>query len=527
MPMDLAPRSTIDDGLIEGRPCFVCGGHALHAVHVEGIPDYVACSDCQSAFVLDVTGDWLMYGKIHADYAEARRVALRQWASPEEVMRSAAEDRRLAAVELAAESLPEATAADGFPEPPSENDLPTPRAQAGEPLEQGEVEDLEAAAMPALFAIDSTLEDKAPAAQEFPGIPSEEADGDLDDFTSRLAALAGVPIEDFLFDTEEDPLGEDAVLRDALLGIGQGPAAGGEASDDWLVLPEEPAPWQLPQPPAPAAEVAGAPRSLWHSEQPDLDLFALSPLANAPPPPEAAEAPIALGDQAAGSPVKLAPAATLPPDHGEGAAVGPAHEAPADPPPGLRYRTVIRGTKVQLPRGACAHCMATPARHKLNVRGSLPAGQVLGQRRPTRFAIPLCSRCHKRAGSRTPEERSARLQAYLISALVALFVLIVTLLLNVVDLQGGNAVSGLLLLIILVLGYAIPAVMLSSRANRFLPPEDALYVQTTLLVPEETQGLETAFEWRNREYAERFLGANQEAILGRAIEVKDRSALPG
>jgi hypothetical protein len=188
---------------------------------------------------------------------------------------------------------------------------------------------------------------------------------------------------------------------------------------------------------------------------------------------------------------------------------------------------VIRGTRVQFPRGACAHCMRSPARHKVHVRGSLPAGQVLGQRRATRFAIPLCSRCHKRARSRTPEERSARLQAYLISGLVALFVLIVTLLLDVVDLQGGDVVSGLLLLIILILGYAIPAVMLSSRANRFEPPDDALYVQTTLLVPEETQGLETAFEWRNRQYAERFLASNQEAVLGRAIQVKDRSVLNG
>jgi hypothetical protein len=527
MPMDLAPRPTIDDGLIEGRPCFVCGGHALHAAHVEGIPDYVSCSDCQSVFVLDMTGDWLMYGKIHSDYAETRRIALRQWASPEEVMRSAAEDRRLAAVELAAELLPELVEAEGYPEPASKSDRPAPDAAAGEPVQEDEGVDLEAAVMPALFAIDSTLEDEAPAAQDFTGNEIEEVESDLDDFSSRLAALAGVPIEDLIFEAEEEPMGEEALLRDALLGLGQGPAAGGEPSDDWLVLPEEPAPWALPQRPAPAAGGTGAPRSLWHAEQSDLDVFALSPLAGQPPAPEAGEAPIASADQAAPAPVEPAPAGVLPPDQGEVAAAGPEREVPADPPPGLRYRTVIRGTKVHLPGGACAHCSATPARHKLNVRGSLPAGQVLGQRRPTRFAIPLCNRCHKRAGSRTPEERSARLQAYLISALVALFVLVVTLLLNVVDLQGGNAVSGLLLLIILVLGYAIPAVMLSSRANRFLPPEDALYVQTTLLVPEETQGLETAFEWRNRDYAERFLGANQEAVLGRAIQVKDRSGLSG
>jgi len=524
MPMDLAPRPTIDDGLIEGRPCFVCGRDALRAVHLEGMPDYVTCSECQSVFVLDVTGDWLMYGMIHSDYPEARRVALRQWASPEEVMRSAAEDRRLAAVELAAEALPEAPEEAGLAEPPAEHDRSASEASATAPGAEDEVEDLEAAVMPALFARASTPEVEAPAAQESSGTPLEEVEGDLDDFTSRLAALAGVPIEDLLFEGEEELPGEDALLREALLGMGQEPVVAEEPSDDWLVLPEEPAAWQPPSPPPDAAHGAG---SRWHTAQPDLDLFAVSPIAGPPPAPEAVEVPIALAGLAAVPPAEHVPAAALPPDPDEPAATGRAPEAPADPPPGLRHRTVIRGIKVRFPGGACAHCMATPARRKLSVKGSLPAGQVLGQRRPIRFAIPLCARCHKRAGSRTPEERSARLQAYLISALVALFVLVFTLLLNVVNLQGGNAVSGLLLLIILVLGYAIPAVMLSSRANRFLPPEDALYVQTTLLVPEETQGLETAFEWRNREYAERFIGANQEAVLGRAIQVKDRSAIPG
>ncbi|MCJ7511871.1 MAG: hypothetical protein MUO23_02740 [Anaerolineales bacterium] len=511
--MELAPRSTIDTGLIEGRPCFVCGAHALHAVHVEGVPDYVTCSDCRSAFVLDQTGDWLMYGMINQAYPETRRVALRQWARPEDVMQSATEDRRLAAVELAAEELPQVAAAE---------ELPLPDVPASGPA--AEADDLDPAALPALFADEPALEDMpaSPWGLPLPDMPRQDGEGDLDDFSSRLAALAGVPIEDLLFDRQDEAFG---MTGQDDLGTVDEFAAGAVGSDDWLILPEEPGMSPPPQDQPQAGDGPDPLRSLWRAAPAALDVFALSPLAGQP---EAAEAPgeaISLADRLAPAVAEAPAAAKSAQGEANAAPLDSQVEAASDPPAGLRYRTVIRGTRVQLPGGACAHCMSTPARRKLSVRGSLPAGQVLGQRRATRFSIPLCSRCHRRASSRTPEERSARLQAHLISALVALFVLVVTLMLDVVNLQGGGEVSGVLLLIILVLGYAIPAFMLSNRANRFLPPADALFVQTTLLVPEETQGLETAFEWRNREYAERFLEANQEAVLGRAIQVKDRSEL--
>jgi hypothetical protein len=118
-----------------------------------------------------------------------------------------------------------------------------------------------------------------------------------------------------------------------------------------------------------------------------------------------------------------------------------------------------------------------------------------------------------------------RLQANLISAVVALVVLVATLLLDVITLDASALVSGLVLLIILILGYAVPMLILSGRASRFAPPEDALYVRSTLLVPEETQGLETAFEWRNRGFAEAFLEANQDQSLGQVIQVKDRAVI--
>jgi hypothetical protein len=534
--MELVPRPTIDDGLIEGRPCFVCGEHSLKAVHVEGVPDYVSCPDCHSAFVLDQTGDWLMYGMISQAYPETRRAALRQWVRPEDVLQSAAEDRRLVAVavaeaEAAALETPEPAPAELTFEAlaaPVRDESPLPAD-----LDSVVADDrLRAIPLP-LPPLEEAPVEEAPGLQAHvaaTGVPLEGNASDFDDFSARLAALAGVPIEDILFDADDEAFAGEGPIAEVArqASSDQGLPEETPLTDDWLILPEETNEWH---PPAETAAETGEPdslRSLWRAKPEGVDVFALSPLAGQG---EAAE-PVSLMDRlappaAAVAVGKTADAASKPePQKEDMGTTGMASSTANEPPAGIRYRTVIRGNRVQFPRGTCAHCAATPARRRLSVPGSLPAGQTLGQRRATRFAIPICASCHRRASARTPEEKSARQQAYLISALVALFVLIVTLLLDVINLEGGGLVSGLLLLIILVLGYAIPALMLAGRANRFLPPVDALYVQTTLLVPEETQGLETAFEWRSKAYAERFLEANQEAVLGRAIQVKDRSDLP-
>jgi hypothetical protein len=67
---------------------------------------------------------------------------------------------------------------------------------------------------------------------------------------------------------------------------------------------------------------------------------------------------------------------------------------------------------------------------------------------------------------------------------------------------------------------------LLNRIGLFPISEDAAYVRSTLLVPSEVQGLETAFEWRNKTYAERFHQANHEITVGQIIKVKDRSQTP-
>jgi hypothetical protein len=196
----------------------------------------------------------------------------------------------------------------------------------------------------------------------------------------------------------------------------------------------------------------------------------------------------------------------------------------SDPPPGQRYRVVIRGERVVFPGGDCAHCGRTPVKGKLAVAGTLPRGQAVGQRRPTRFEVPLCASCRARAAAKSEEAKAAQLQAHLISAIIGMVLVVGALALNLINPRDLGIIDLFLGLILLIVGYGGPAYFLLNRVGNFLPPFDARYVRTTLLVPRETQGLETAFEWRNKEFAQRFLEANQANILGNVTSVKDRIA---
>jgi hypothetical protein len=197
--------------------------------------------------------------------------------------------------------------------------------------------------------------------------------------------------------------------------------------------------------------------------------------------------------------------------------------APAsDPPQGQRYRVVIRGERVVFPGGDCAHCGRTPVKGKLAVAGTLPRGQTVGQRRPTRFEVPLCADCRKRAASKSEEARAAQLQAHLISGIVGMGLVVGALALGLINPRDLGIADLFLGLIFFIVGYGGPAFFLLNRVGNFLPPVDSRYVRTTLLVPGETQGLETAFEWRNNEYAHRFDEANQANTLGNVTSIKDR-----
>ncbi|NOR90894.1 MAG: hypothetical protein GQ524_11655, partial [Anaerolineales bacterium] len=197
-----------------------------------------------------------------------------------------------------------------------------------------------------------------------------------------------------------------------------------------------------------------------------------------------------------------------------------------DPPQGHRYRVVIRGEKAIFPGGDCAHCGRTPVKGNLAVVGSLPDGQNITQRKTTTFKIPLCSECRKRAGQLSEEAKDARLQAHLLSAIGGMLLVVGALAVGIIKPADLQFFDILILAILFIVGYTLPALFLLGRVGKHPPPASASYVRSTLLVPKETQGLETAFEWRNSEYAERFFEANKAHTYGKLSKIKDRTAPP-
>jgi hypothetical protein len=307
--------------------------------------------------------------------------------------------------------------------------------------------------------------------QKIPGMYSGEEESDETDFLSDLRRSAGVPLESQ--PTEDQPLDDDETPW-------------GLASEDLSSRMES-----LAQPAEEPQRVAAG----W-------EMTASAATADPTPEPEP----------------ELEPVSTPVPDTEVEGYVPP----PTDPPAGQRQRVVIRGDKVIFPRGECAHCGRTPEKGKLAVAGTLPEGQGMGQRKPTRFEVPLCGMCRKRAAAKSEDAQAAQLQAHLISAIVGMILVVGALALDLIDPRNLGIVDLFLGLILLIVGYGGPAFFLLNRVGQYLPPVDARYVRTTLLVPSETQGLETAFEWRNSEYAQRFHDANASNTLGNMSGVKDR-----
>ncbi|MEE8121890.1 MAG: hypothetical protein V3T55_10195, partial [Anaerolineales bacterium] len=197
-----------------------------------------------------------------------------------------------------------------------------------------------------------------------------------------------------------------------------------------------------------------------------------------------------------------------------------------DPPPGHRHRVVIRGEKAVFPGGDCAHCGRTPVKGHLAVVGSLPDGQNITQRKPATFKIPLCAECRKRAGQLSEEAKEARLQAHLLSGIGGMLLVVGALALGIIKPADLRVYDILILAILLIVGYTGPALFLLGRVGKYPAAASAAYIRSTLLIPRETQGLETAFEWRNGEYAESFFEANEALTLGKLSRIKDRAAPP-
>ncbi|MDF1499379.1 MAG: hypothetical protein P1P76_02780 [Anaerolineales bacterium] len=193
-----------------------------------------------------------------------------------------------------------------------------------------------------------------------------------------------------------------------------------------------------------------------------------------------------------------------------------------DPPPGYRHRVMIRGDRVVFPGGECVHCGQTPVRGQLAIAGTLPEGQGMGDRKPTRFQVPLCAECRDRATTLSEDAQSARIQSILFSLIIGMAFVVGSLAFSLVDPGDMQLADWFILVILFIIGFAGSAIVLLNRIGNYPPPLDAAYVRTTLLVPTEAQGLETAFEWRSPEYAQRFYEANESNALGNVTQVKDR-----
>ena len=91
--MDHQPLITLDDGYTAGRSCAVCGKSTLSVVHIENLPDYVLCMNCDSAFILNQAADWAMYGSISNDYPATGQMVLKRWTTLEAVETMANSER--------------------------------------------------------------------------------------------------------------------------------------------------------------------------------------------------------------------------------------------------------------------------------------------------------------------------------------------------------------------------------------------------------------------------------------------------
>lgn len=483
--MSPAPRVSLPENFVRGQPCAICGADGLQVMHVQGLPDFVQCAACRSAFVADAESSLVLYGSIPDAYPNARSRALRQWTTLASAEAAAARDRPHASPEskrglgvpLHAQadlSPAEMPLTSGVPLP----DEPEPPARISEPV--------------ALSSEPSPpLQRRAWYEQEDVEEPEETADWPL-------------PAADF------GPVAEDS-LRSLL-------RAGGPMDDLYQLSP-----LALDEEPLDEAEEEVEATGL--QDVPPLMAARLAQAAaqsgSAPPsPPRTPES------QAVSAPPPPAWSRPSPPPAAEPETTPLPREAPVvlnEPIAGERYRTVMRGEQVVIPLGACAHCGASPARQRLSVIGSRPDGQTVGKRKRTAYHLPLCRNCYRRATARTEAEKAARLQAHLVSALFSLILLVIALALRVINPASGVEIAGFLIVIVLILGYALPAMILLGRMTRYAPPPDADFVRTTLMIPETAQGLETAFEWRNGDYARAFADANRESLLGSVARIKDRT----
>lgn len=578
--MSPTPKQSIDPSFIQDMDCPICGQDALQLKSMQRYPDYVACGSCTAQFVVEAEGERVMYGEIPATYPRTRRFALQQWAWPEAVARRAAEERpqqpatppappaqeptidtpepELEVEEPSPGSEPAAEESEHAPpepvepstpigEQPPEEEEPPPWAPPEEgaveeatedatwlPEEEEELEDetplppfaetaeeeadlLPGEDEPAPETPDWLSEPEAEAPEEPPEEPAiadeSEIDREQDLFTDLWGEEeeAGSDVEpsemseeetsldDFDFEVEEQDFEEPDASDDIWAESDQV-----EDEVDALAAFDE-----LEEPDAEPAEGGLSDEELaelhWMGET--------APKGRESKPPEDKTVQAQAGVSLEGEP------AAVPGDDLE---VEPTREA-QEPPPGSRHRVVLKTSQPSIPDDMCAHCTQSPTVSRMSVPATIVKGSGLGERQVTTFRVPICADCKRRVNTRSEEQQTARLQAHLISLLMALMMVVGALAFQIVELEPGTLLVDLVVLALLAgMGYVVPAAFLLLRASRMPKPPDARYVESTLRVPSDTQGMETAFEWRNRDYAAHFLAANTEVAAGDVTEVKER-----
>lgn len=197
----------------------------------------------------------------------------------------------------------------------------------------------------------------------------------------------------------------------------------------------------------------------------------------------------------------------------------------AEPPAGQRFRVVTTGESVAFPWKVCAHCLRSPTPGRLSIIAALADRSRPSRSRSVTFTLPLCAACQRRASARSDAEKSARLQAVLVSTLVALLLFVAVLATQVVDFTQSIGLSFLILAVLLAIGYGIVLPLLLRLARRY-PPPDAAYIRSTLRIAPGGQPGEVAFEWRNLGYADLFHQANQERTHGDVTSIADPAPAP-
>ncbi|MCK5646450.1 MAG: hypothetical protein KAH97_06685 [Anaerolineales bacterium] len=210
----------------------------------------------------------------------------------------------------------------------------------------------------------------------------------------------------------------------------------------------------------------------------------------------------------------------------ETALPAPEYEIPlGEPEEGSRYRVIVEGDALTFPNNVCVHCLQMPVKLAAAVRGTLPDPQQPGDRKQKIFKLPLCGNCENRAKASSEEERSAKLQAHIISGIVAVILIVLVLIFGSSSFSSGSFIGALITIIVGILGYGIPAILLLNRASAYPPPYDAAYVLTTLRVVDLTTDNLTAFEWRNQGYAELFRQVNRKSAQENIARVEDLMVL--